>query len=163
MWKKRRIFFFLVAICVFFSILVSSWFLVQIPQVHTPRAKSCVDLVPQLRCVRGSLISWTLKSNTSKLTPIVVSFFIRTLSLDIHFWLCATADRKNALERFNSNLMQANDVSEHRYFDKGLDTAAWMETTWRKVCGIFIPQTQSPGDWASSKTYFASPNPILAP
>ena len=107
----------------FFAVLVSSRFLVQIPEVHTPRTKHCIDLVPQLRSIQGSLISWTLKSNTSKLTPIVlVSSY--ALSLDTNFWLCATADRKNVLERFNSHLTQANDVSDLRYFDRGLDAGA---------------------------------------
>lgn len=65
-------------------------------------------------------------------------------SLDIHFWLRVTADRKNVLERFNSTLTRADDIPEYWCFNRGL--GAGMETTWRNVSGVFIPQMQSPDD-----------------
>lgn len=145
MEKEEDFFFFFAAIYVLFDVLVSLWFLAKIPQVHTPHTKCCVDLVPQLTSVQGSLISWTLKSNTSKLTPIVVSFFICTLSRCSFLAVCNCWQEKCV--RFNSNLTQAIDVLEHGYFDRDLDAGAWMEIFWRK----------------KSKTCLASPNPVLAP
>lgn len=48
------------------------------------------------------------------------------------------------LERFNSNLTRADDVPEYWCFDRAL--GAGMETIWRSVSGVFIPQMQSSGD-----------------
>lgn len=60
------------------------------------------------------------------------------------------------LERFNSNLTRADDVPECWCFDR--DLGAGMETIWRSVSGVFIPQIQSPG---SIKACPAAPNPVL--